>query len=83
MCYIPAILISRLVVHSKYAGLRDYAVVYVDGEKVGVLNRNTKTYEMEIEVPFNAELQILVENMGRINYGSEIIHNTERNNQSG
>ncbi len=58
-------------------GLRDYAVVYVDGEKVGVLNRNTKTYEMEIEVPFNAELQILVENMGRINYGSEIIHNTK------
>ena len=58
-------------------GLRDYAVVYVDGEKVGVLNRNTKTYSMEIEVPFNATLQILVENMGRINYGSEIVHNTK------
>lgn len=58
-------------------GLRDYAVVYVDGEQVGVLNRNTKTYSMEIEVPFNATLQILVENMGRINYGSEIVHNTK------
>lgn len=58
-------------------GLRDYAVVYVDGEKVGVLNRNTKTYSMEIDIPFNATLQILVENMGRINYGSEIIHNTK------
>lgn len=58
-------------------GLRDYAVVYVDGEKVGVLNRNTQTYSMEIEVPFNATLQILVENMGRINYGSEIVHNTK------
>lgn len=58
-------------------GLRDYAVVYIDGEKVGVLNRNTKTYTMEIDIPFNATLQILVENMGRINYGSEIIHNNK------
>ena len=58
-------------------GLRDYAVIYIDGEKIGELNRNTQTYEMEIEVPFNATLQILVENMGRINYGSEIVHNTK------
>ncbi len=43
-------------------GLRDYAVVYVDGEKIGVLNRNTRTYSMEIDIPFNATLQILVEN---------------------
>ena len=58
-------------------GLRDYAVVYIDGEKSGVLNRNTQTYSMEVDVPFNATLQILVENMGRINYGSEIVHNTK------
>lgn len=58
-------------------GLRDYATVYIDGEKVGELNRNTQTYDMEIEVPFNATLQILVENMGRINYGSEINHNNK------
>lgn len=32
---------------------------------------------MDINIPENAELQILVENMGRINYGSEIIHNTK------
>lgn len=58
-------------------GLRDYAVIYIDSEKVGELNRNTQTYDMEINVPFNATLQILVENMGRINYGSEIVHNTK------
>jgi len=58
-------------------GLRDYAAVYVNDEKVGVLNRNTQTYEMEIDVPFNSTLRILVENMGRINYGSEIVHNTK------
>lgn len=56
-------------------GLRDYATVYVDGEKVGELNRYYKNYSMEIEIPFNSTLEILVENMGRINYGTEIINN--------
>lgn len=56
-------------------GLRDYALVYINGEKVGELNRYFKNYSMPINVPFNSTLEILVENMGRINYGSEIIHN--------
>lgn len=56
-------------------GLRDYATVYVNGEYAGTLNRMTKTYDMQIDVPFNATLQILVENLGRINYGAEMIHN--------
>lgn len=56
-------------------GLRDYATVYVNGERVGVLNRYYKNYEMDIDIPFNATLEILVENMGRINYGSEIVRN--------
>ena len=58
-------------------GLRDFAAVYIDGEKVGELNRNTQTYELEVNIPFNSTLQILVENMGRINYGSEIVHNNK------
>lgn len=58
-------------------GLRDYGVVYVDGEKAGILNRNTKTYDMDIDVPFNSVMQILVENMGRINYGTEIVRNNK------
>jgi beta-galactosidase len=56
-------------------GLRDYAIVYIDGEKIGELNRYFNKYEIDIDIPFNATLQILVENMGRINYGREIIHN--------
>jgi beta-galactosidase len=56
-------------------GLRDYAIVYVNGEKAGVLNRNANNFSCEIDIPFNATLDILVENMGRINYGAEIIHN--------
>lgn len=58
-------------------GLRDYATIYVDGEKVGELNRYYKNYSMDIEIPFNATLEILVENMGRINYGPEIVNNTK------
>lgn len=56
-------------------GLRDFATVYVNGEKAGELNRYYKNYTLDIDIPFNATLEILVENMGRINYGSEIIHN--------
>ena len=56
-------------------GLRDYALVYVNGKQVGELNRNTKTYSMDIDIPFNGTLDILVENMGRINYGAKIIDN--------
>lgn len=58
-------------------GLRDYATLYVNGKKVGTLNRYYKKYDMDIDIPFNATLQILVENMGRINYGANIIHNTK------
>jgi len=58
-------------------GLRDYAVVYVNGKQAGELNRYFKNYSMDIDIPFNAKLSILVENMGRINYGAKIIHNTK------
>lgn len=56
-------------------GLRDFATVYINGERVGVLNRYDKEYSMAIDIPFNATLEILVENMGRINYGADIINN--------
>lgn len=58
-------------------GLRDYAVVYINGEKIGELNRYYKNYSLDVNIPFNSTLQLLVENMGRINYGSEIVHNNK------
>lgn len=61
----------------KIVGLRDYATVYINGELVGELNRQSNRYEMDIDIPFNATLDILVENMGRINYGAEIVNNTK------
>lgn len=56
-------------------GLRDFAVVYVNGKKKGVLNRINKQYSLDIDIPFNGTLDILVENMGRINYGAQIVNN--------
>lgn len=59
----------------KIPGLRDYATVYVDGEKVGELNRVFNRYEIEIEIPIGATLDILVENLGRINFDRDILKN--------
>lgn len=56
-------------------GLRDYANIYVNGKWVGELNRYYKKYELDIDIPAQAQLDILVENMGRINYGAEIVNN--------
>lgn len=58
-------------------GLRDYATVYVNEKRVGVLNRINKLYELDIEIPANGRLYLLVENMGRINYGANIVFNTK------
>lgn len=56
-------------------GLRDYAIIYVNGKKACTLNRNENNYSCNINIPPDATLAILVENMGRINYGAEIVHN--------
>ncbi|MDR0832823.1 MAG: beta-galactosidase [Candidatus Symbiothrix sp.] len=58
-------------------GLRDYALVYVNGEKIGELNRYFNNYSLDIDIPLYATIDILVENMGRINYGANIIYNTK------
>ncbi|MEY8758693.1 glycoside hydrolase family 35 protein [Chryseobacterium tongliaoense] len=56
-------------------GLRDYANVYVNESWRGELNRVNKKYDLDIEIKAGDKLEILVENMGRINYGAEIVHN--------
>ena len=56
--------------------LRDYAVVSVNGKQVGSLDRRHRQNKLEVdiqEVP--ARLEILVENVGRVNYGGDILHN--------
>ncbi|MDR7384537.1 glycoside hydrolase family 35 protein [Promicromonospora iranensis] len=53
------------------AEVRDRAVVLVDGEQVGVLDRGSHTFA--VALPARAgELTLLVEDQGRVNYGPRI-----------
>jgi len=53
-----------------FAGVRDRAVVSVDGVRVGVLQRDQ--HERAITVPAGHVLEVLVEDQGRVNYGVHI-----------
>ncbi|MFE2916902.1 glycoside hydrolase family 35 protein [Kitasatospora indigofera] len=51
-------------------GLADRAQVFLDGVELGVLDRNRPGAALPLAVPAGgAELDVLVENSGRINYG--------------
>jgi beta-galactosidase len=59
-------------------GLRDYAVIFLDGARVGTLDRRLKQRSLELAVPSGgATLDVLVENGGRINYGPLIPDNRQ------
>lgn len=49
--------------------VKDRALVYTDGKLSGVLSRMNKKYNMKISSKAR-KLNLLVENQGRINYGS-------------
>jgi len=54
----------------KISQMRDYAMVYLDGKRVAVLDRRLNQDSLELDVKEEgARLDILVENNGRINYG--------------
>ena len=49
----------------------DRAIAFLDQHEIGVFNRNTPLETVNINIPpQGAQLDILVENMGRVNYGS-------------
>ena len=56
----------------KITGLRDYARLFVGGRPAGILNRMHGTDSVEIAARAGDTLDILVENLGRINYGKEL-----------
>ncbi len=56
-------------------GLRDYAAVLVDGKRVATLDRREGIFSTSVVVPAGGTLDVLVENMGRINYGAELVDN--------
>ena len=56
--------------------LRDYAVVMVNGRKVAVLDRRLGQDSLDLSLPEGTDtLDILVENLGRINFGPELLKN--------
>jgi beta-galactosidase len=58
--------------------LRDYAIVFVNGKRVGTLDRRLRQDSLPLDVPpGKATIDILVENLGRINYGPYLLKNTK------
>ena len=54
-------------------GLRDYGEVFVNGARVGTLERSKNSFALQVQIPAGGRLDILVENLGRINYGAELV----------
>ena len=55
--------------------LRDYAVAMVDGRPVGTMDRRLRQDSLQVDIPAGATLDLLVENVGRLNYGPMILDN--------
>ena len=63
---------SRLVLR----GLRDYALIFIDGKRAAVLDRRHNDSSFNVEIPRGkVTLDILVENLGRINFGPYLLMN--------
>ena len=60
----------------KLDGLRDYAVVLINGKKAGTLDRRLNQDSLAITLPKGKDtLDILVENLGRVNFGKYLLQN--------
>jgi len=58
--------------------LRDYGIVFVNGKKQGVLNRMLKTDSLYVTLSAGENtIDIVVENMGRINFGPNLLKNNK------
>ncbi len=55
-------------------GMRDRAIIYLDGEKLGIIENDYKSDKITLNDTSNNEhvLDILIENMGRVNYGMRV-----------
>lgn len=60
----------------KIKDLRDYGIVFINGKRSGVLDRRLKQDSLLLDLPTgNLRLDILVENLGRINFGPYLLKN--------
>jgi beta-galactosidase len=55
------------------AGVHDFGFVFLNGERVGVMDRRNGNFKVQLpERKKSAALDILVEAMGRVNFGTEV-----------
>ena len=60
----------------KIKDLRDYGIIFINGQRAGILDRRLNQDSLHIDLPNGKiTLDILVENMGRINFGSYLLKN--------
>ncbi len=60
----------------KIKDLRDYGIIFLNGKKAGTLDRRLAQDSMQLQIPAGSvTLDILVENMGRINFGPYLLQN--------
>lgn len=57
--------------------LRDYARAYVNGRELGELERSRQHVTLPVRLAAGDRLDILVENMGRINFGAKLQDNLQ------
>ncbi|WP_231491566.1 beta-galactosidase family protein [Pedobacter sp. Leaf170] len=56
--------------------LRDYAIIFINGKQVGILDRRLNQDSLSLDLPSGKlQLDIFVENMGRINFGKYLLEN--------
>jgi len=57
-------------------GLRDYGLVFINGKRAGILDRRHGDSSINVQMPQGkVTLDILVENLGRINFGPYLLEN--------
>ncbi len=60
----------------KIKALRDYAIIMVNGKRLGLLDRRNAQDSLSLTLPpGKVTLDILVENLGRVNFGPNLLKN--------
>jgi beta-galactosidase len=54
-------------------GVGDYAVVFQGARRLGVLDRRLKQESLDVDLESGEPLDILVENLGRVNFGPRLV----------
>jgi beta-galactosidase len=66
-------LATRVKARLEIKGVRDYAVVLQGAGRLGVLDRRLSQESLEVDLEGGEPLDILVENMGRVNFGPRLV----------